>query len=91
MAPLLRTYFNPSHRSFLSTLFASTFLAALGVVAVPCPVDRAAWADAHDEHARIGTGDRRRDGDGNVRKRDEIVVMMNARSAGKRGRFIDED
>jgi hypothetical protein len=38
MPPLLKTYFNPHHRSFLSTLFTATFLGSVLVVAFPCPV-----------------------------------------------------
>jgi hypothetical protein len=38
MPPLLKTYFNPSHRSFLQTLFTATFLGSVLIVAFPCPV-----------------------------------------------------
>lgn len=38
MPPLLKTYFNPSHRSFLQTLFTATFLGSVLIVSFPCPV-----------------------------------------------------
>jgi hypothetical protein len=38
MPPLLKTYFNPAHRSFLQTLFTATFLGSVLIVAFPCPV-----------------------------------------------------
>lgn len=38
MPPLLKTYFNPRHRSFLQTLFTATFFGAVLVAAFPCPV-----------------------------------------------------
>jgi hypothetical protein len=79
MAPLLRTYFNPSHRSFLTTLFTATFLGSVLVVAFPCPV-------------REGDPSRREafaeDGGVRSRTREEIIVMMNGR--GKR-RFMEEE
>lgn len=95
MPPLLRTYFNPSHRSFLQTLFCATFLASLTIAAFPCPVRT-------DGNGRISNDS---EGDAELRgvvqgtraaavgkaktMKDEIVVMMNER--GGRRRFMDED
>lgn len=97
MPPLLKTYFNPHHRSFLSTLFTATFLGSVLVVAFPCPVrpkdglsslaNESATPVAHTsvQGREEGVGKPVRNG----RVRDEIVVMMNERS-GKR-RFLAED
>ena len=94
MAPLLRTYFNPSHRSFLSTLFTATFLGAVVVVAFPCPVRP---GDRSRPQARLEDGETLHrtsadSGGGGAtdrwgKRRDEVVVMMNER--GKR-RFMEE-
>ncbi len=92
MAPLLRTYFNPRHRSFLSTLFASTFLTACLVVAFPCPV-RAGAGDGGERGYRPGAALMEGQEGGKREKnstRQEIVVMMNQRGIGKR-RFLGED
>jgi len=100
MPPLLKTYFNPHHRSFLSTLFTATFLGSVLVVAFPCPVrpkdglssliNESATSDLEGrtiprEGAGVDPG-RSRGGRG---VRDEIVVMMNERSG--RRRFMPED
>lgn len=93
MAPLLRTYFNPSHRSFLSTLFTATFLGAVVVVAFPCPVRP---GDKSRPYARLEEGSLVANEGSDVsggdidrfgKRRDEVVVMMNER--GKR-RFMEE-
>lgn len=98
MPPLLKTYFNPHHRSFLSTLFTATFLGSVLVVAFPCPVrPKDGLSSLINESATPVTqspipgqatnvGKDVRNGRG---VRDEIVVMMNERS-GKR-RFMSED
>jgi hypothetical protein len=99
MPPLLKTYFNPHHRSFLSTLFTATFLGSVLVVAFPCPVrpkdglssliNESATPVAQSPipgQATTNVGKEVRNGRG---VRDEIVVMMNERS-GKR-RFMSED
>jgi hypothetical protein len=97
MPPLLKTYFNPHHRSFLSTLFTATFLGSVLVVAFPCPVrPKDGLSSLANESATPVTQasvQGREEGVGkpvrNGRVRDEIVVMMNERS-GKR-RFLAED
>jgi hypothetical protein len=87
MAPLLRTYFNPAHRSFLSTLFASTFLGAVLVVSFPCPARPNATSLGRTGR---GIGGVSADGEGVVGRkgREEIVIMMRERGG---RRFLDED
>lgn len=98
MPPLLRTYFNPSHRSFLQTLFATTFLAGLTIAAFPCPVTRNTnggvrnddgedYVDGKGTSSRSGGEDK---GRGTVLRREgRIVEMMNSRGKGRK--FMDED
>lgn len=92
MAPLLRTYFNPRHRSFLSTLFTATFLASVLSVTFPCPVR--STADNDGEIAFDSPADGKRDvsalGKKAGRTKDEIIVMLNQRR-GAKGRFLEED
>lgn len=96
MPPLLKTYFNPHHRSFLSTLFTATFLGSVLVVAFPCPVrpkdGLTSLVNESATPAAQASVSGREEGVSKVRSgsvRDEIVVMMNERS-GKR-RFLAED
>lgn len=99
MPPLLKTYFNPHHRSFLSTLFTATFLGSVLVVAFPCPVrPKDGLSSLINESATPVTGSsisgqetniERQPGTGRRGVRDEIVVMMNERSG--RRRFLSED
>lgn len=91
MPPLLKTYFNPHHRQFLSTLFTATFLGSVLVVAFPCPVrPKDGSSSLVNESARIPVAEGASVAEGRRRGRDEIVVMMNERSGGRR-RFMSED
>lgn len=85
MPPLLRTYFNPSHRSFLQTLFTATFLASVVVVTFPCPVRKTGLENAGDESKNSEMVASRVGG-----KRGDVVVMINEKRRGK-GRFMEED
>lgn len=90
MPPLLKTYFNPHHRQFLSTLFTATFLGSVLVVAFPCPVRPTDGSSSlvNESAVPAAAGDK---GEASRRRgRDEIVVMMNERSGGRR-RFMLED
>lgn len=89
MAPLLKTYFNPRHRSFLSTLFATTFLASVAIVTFPCPARN---TDSHGELAMdsVGGSSSANNSKKDKKRREEIIVMMNERRPGK-GRFIIEE
>jgi hypothetical protein len=91
MPPLLKTYFNPHHRQFLSTLFTATFLGSVLVVAFPCPVrPKDGSPSLVNESPRNTVAEGASAGEGRRRGRDEIVVMMNERSGGRR-RFMSED
>lgn len=91
MPPLLKTYFNPHHRQFLSTLFTATFLGSVLVVAFPCPVRPTDGSSSLvNESAVPAVPNAGESGEGRRRGRDEIVVMMNERSGGRR-RFMSED
>jgi hypothetical protein len=95
MPPLLKTYFNPSHRSFLQTLFTATFLGSVLIVAFPCPVRPetggfhkvANQAESRKEEGGISSETARV-----AKDKVDVVVMMNERGRGKgKLRFLEED
>ncbi|KAH8080113.1 hypothetical protein HD553DRAFT_345024 [Filobasidium floriforme] len=106
MPPLLKTYFNPSHRSFLQTLFTATFLGSVLIVAFPCPVrpieggfhkvvnqdgDEGGSAQgSNSKSMKLENKDGRIEGRG---KKVDVVVMLNerGRSRGGRALFMEED
>jgi hypothetical protein len=106
MPPLLKTYFNPSHRSFLQTLFTATFLGSVLIVAFPCPVrpieggfhkvvnqdgdDGGSPQSSNLKSTKLENEEGRVEGRG---KKVDVVVMLNerGRSRGGRALFMEED
>ncbi|KAG7562265.1 hypothetical protein FFLO_02253 [Filobasidium floriforme] len=106
MPPLLKTYFNPSHRSFLQTLFTATFLGSVLIVAFPCPVrpieggfhkvvnqdgdEGGSSQGSNSKSMKLENKDGRTEGRG---KKVDVVVMLNerGRSRGGRALFMEED
>jgi hypothetical protein len=106
MPPLLKTYFNPSHRSFLQTLFTATFLGSVLIVAFPCPVrpieggfhkvvnqdgdDGGSPQSSNSKSTKLENEEGRVEGRG---KKVDVVVMLNerGRSRGGRALFMEED
>lgn len=74
MAPLLFSHFRARHRSVLTGLFGATFLAAVAVVAMPCPArEKRTLLDEPSPAPQTG--------------KQEVIVMMNQRG---RRRFMEE-
>lgn len=74
MAPLLFSHFRARHRSVLTGLFGATFLAAVAVVAMPCPArEKRTLLDEPHETTPLQSK--------------EAIVMMNQRG---RRRFMEE-
>jgi hypothetical protein len=65
MAPLLFSHFRARHRSVLTGLFGATFLAAVAVVAMPCPAREK--RTLLDEPTPVPASNK------------EVIVMMNQR------------
>lgn len=82
MAPLLFSHFRARHRSVLTGLFGATFLAAVAVVAMPCPA-REKRTLLDEPHA---LADGRSPGPAPGQNK-EVIVMMNQRG---RRRFMEE-
>lgn len=97
MPPLLKTYFNPTHRKFLQTLFTATFLGSVAIVAFPCPVrpttNSSSSSSSTSAFHGIANQSARDDDDNAMRsgRRMDVVVMMNERGKGKRSLFMEED
>lgn len=80
MAPLLFSHFRARHRSVLTGLFGATFLAAVAVVAMPCPArEKRTLLDEPLAHTHAASAA--------PLQNKEVIVMMNQRG---RRRFMEE-